>query len=29
MPDQAFQIKGWAEGPDQLVVEWRIADGYY
>jgi thiol:disulfide interchange protein DsbD len=28
-PDQAFQIRGWSEGPDQLVVEWRIADGYY
>ncbi|MGD8932074.1 MAG: protein-disulfide reductase DsbD [Chromatiales bacterium] len=29
MPDQAFQIKGRTDGPEQLVVEWRIADGYY
>ncbi len=29
MPDQAFQIKGRADGPEQLIVEWRIADGYY
>ena len=29
MPDQAFQIKGWTDGPEQLVVEWHIADGYY
>ena len=29
MPDQAFQIKGRADGPDHLLVEWRIADGYY
>jgi thiol:disulfide interchange protein DsbD len=29
MPDQAFQIKGRTDGDDQLIVEWRIADGYY
>jgi thiol:disulfide interchange protein DsbD len=29
MPDQAFQIKGRTDGPEQLIVEWRIADGYY
>ena len=29
MPDQAFQIKGRADGPDHLIVEWQIADGYY
>ena len=29
MPDQAFQISGRTDGPEQLIVEWRIADGYY
>jgi thiol:disulfide interchange protein DsbD len=29
MPDQAFQIQGRTDGPDQLIVQWRIADGYY
>ncbi|MEN8177496.1 MAG: protein-disulfide reductase DsbD [Pseudomonadota bacterium] len=29
MPDQAFQIKGRADGPDHLIVEWQVADGYY
>ncbi|MCU7906661.1 MAG: protein-disulfide reductase DsbD [Candidatus Thiodiazotropha sp. (ex Epidulcina cf. delphinae)] len=29
MPDQAFQISGRADGTDKLLVEWRIADGYY
>jgi thioredoxin:protein disulfide reductase len=29
MPDQAFQISGQTAGDDKLVVEWRIADGYY
>jgi thiol:disulfide interchange protein DsbD len=28
MPDQAFQISGRADD-DRLIVEWRIADGYY
>ncbi len=29
LPDQAFRISGQAEGPEMLVLEWRIADGYY
>ena len=29
MPDQAFQIQGRADGPEHLIVEWQIADGYY
>ncbi|MEJ2691870.1 MAG: protein-disulfide reductase DsbD [Candidatus Thiodiazotropha sp.] len=29
LPDQAFQISGRAGGDDKLIVEWRIADGYY
>ncbi len=29
LPDQAFQISGRAGEDDRLVVEWRIADGYY
>lgn len=29
MPDQAFQISGRTDGTDKLLVEWRIADGYY
>ena len=29
LPDQAFQISGQAGDDDRLVVEWRIADGYY
>ncbi|MEJ2396313.1 MAG: protein-disulfide reductase DsbD, partial [Candidatus Thiodiazotropha sp.] len=29
LPDQAFQISGRAGDDDTLVVEWRIADGYY
>ncbi|MEN8166881.1 MAG: protein-disulfide reductase DsbD [Pseudomonadota bacterium] len=29
MPDQAYQIKGRTDGPDHLIVEWRIADDYY
>ncbi|MCU7811721.1 MAG: protein-disulfide reductase DsbD [Candidatus Thiodiazotropha sp. (ex Notomyrtea botanica)] len=29
MPDQAFQISGHANNNDQLIVEWRVADGYY
>ncbi|MDJ0805639.1 MAG: protein-disulfide reductase DsbD [Gammaproteobacteria bacterium] len=29
MPDQAFQIKGRADGAKHLIVEWQIADGYY
>jgi thioredoxin:protein disulfide reductase len=29
LPDQAFQISGSAGEDDTLVVEWRIADGYY
>ncbi|PVV13480.1 MAG: thiol:disulfide interchange protein [gamma proteobacterium symbiont of Ctena orbiculata] len=29
MPDQAFQISGRTDGTEKLVVEWRIADGYY
>ncbi len=29
LPDQAFQISGRAGEDDTLVVEWRIADGYY
>jgi thiol:disulfide interchange protein DsbD len=28
-PDEAFQIAGHAKGADSVVVEWRIADGYY
>ena len=28
LPDQAFQISGQADD-DRLIVEWRIADGYY
>ena len=28
MPDQAFQISGRSVD-DRLIVEWRIADGYY
>jgi len=28
-PDQAYRIAGRADGPQQLVVQWRIADGYY
>jgi len=28
-PDQAFQISGRSDGADKLIVEWRIADGYY
>ena len=28
LPDQAFQISGRTDG-DRLIVEWRIADGYY
>ncbi len=27
--DQAFQISGRATDDDRLIVEWRIADGYY
>ncbi|MCU7872175.1 MAG: protein-disulfide reductase DsbD [Candidatus Thiodiazotropha sp. (ex Lucinoma borealis)] len=29
MPDQAFQISGRTDGSDKLIIEWRIADGYY
>jgi thiol:disulfide interchange protein DsbD len=29
LPDQAFQISGHTDGDDKLIVEWRIADGYY
>ncbi|MGD9163841.1 MAG: protein-disulfide reductase DsbD, partial [Chromatiales bacterium] len=29
LPDQAFQISGHAGDEDRLIVEWRIADGYY
>ncbi len=29
LPDQAFQISGRAGNDDKLIVEWRIADGYY
>ncbi|MCU7919596.1 MAG: protein-disulfide reductase DsbD [Candidatus Thiodiazotropha sp. (ex Epidulcina cf. delphinae)] len=29
MPDQAFRISGSTDGTDKLLVEWRIADGYY
>jgi thiol:disulfide interchange protein DsbD len=29
LPDQAFQISGSADTDDRLIVEWRIADGYY
>ncbi len=29
LPDQAFQISGRAVDDDRLIVEWRIADGYY
>ncbi len=29
MPDQAFQISARSDGPDTLLVEWQIADGYY
>lgn len=29
LPDQAFQISGRAGDDDKLIVEWRIADGYY
>jgi thiol:disulfide interchange protein DsbD len=29
LPDQAFQISGRADGAEKLMVEWRIADGYY
>jgi thiol:disulfide interchange protein DsbD len=29
LPDQAFQISGRAGDDDRLIVEWRIADGYY
>jgi thiol:disulfide interchange protein DsbD len=29
MPDQAFQISGRTDGAEKLLVEWRIADGYY
>lgn len=28
-PDQAFQISGHADGSDKLIVQWRVADGYY
>lgn len=28
-PDQAFSISGRSDGADKLIVEWRIADGYY
>jgi thiol:disulfide interchange protein DsbD len=29
LPDQAFQISGRAGDDNRLIVEWRIADGYY
>ncbi|MES9847767.1 MAG: protein-disulfide reductase DsbD N-terminal domain-containing protein, partial [Candidatus Thiodiazotropha sp.] len=29
LPDQAFQISGRTDGTEKLLVEWRIADGYY
>ncbi|MCU7843647.1 MAG: protein-disulfide reductase DsbD [Candidatus Thiodiazotropha sp. (ex Monitilora ramsayi)] len=29
MPDQAFQISGQTDGDDKLIIEWRVADGYY
>ncbi len=29
LPDQAFQISGRADGADAVMVEWKIADGYY
>ncbi|MEW8028308.1 MAG: protein-disulfide reductase DsbD [Candidatus Thiodiazotropha sp.] len=29
LPDQAFQISGRTDGAEKLLVEWRIADGYY
>lgn len=28
-PDAAFQIDGAADSADSLLIEWRIADGYY
>src|SRR5690606_29775272 len=27
--DEAFALQARAIGPDQVAVEWRIADGYY
>jgi thiol:disulfide interchange protein DsbD len=29
LPDQAFQVSGRTDGAEKLLVEWRIADGYY
>jgi thiol:disulfide interchange protein DsbD len=29
MPDQAFRIQAKTDGPEHLLVEWKIADGYY
>ncbi|MCU7959048.1 MAG: protein-disulfide reductase DsbD [gamma proteobacterium symbiont of Bathyaustriella thionipta] len=28
-PDQAFAISGMASGADAVIVQWKIADGYY
>jgi thioredoxin:protein disulfide reductase len=28
-PDQAFQVKATAAGPDSVRLDWQIADGYY
>lgn len=29
LPDQAFQLSARQDGPDAVLVKWKIADGYY